>query len=323
MQKYLIFLLFSTLFMNASNNIFLNTLHEKYNYERNVYKGFKFIDNPKDAKQKEIQEEFLELLPLYLNEENPFYDEKATFEKYYDRQAFIKILTAYAKFESDDEKLKILHEHTLKGLKSFISQEHNLFSYLSIIVTYEAYLTSLSCTNLSTKKMLITHYPLSAKKIYLESMQREENERLLSIEKYLPSDIGSIFNLNEEQSKLLAKQVMPKIKLVSKEMMQNLTLAINDGSKEALQNFLEKNELLNNKNNFSFISSSKTIGSMLLISLNDTLGINKEYFSYLPEVMIDYLKAMAIPPNIEIYHTHQEVLKQYSNLIKNCKINKE
>jgi hypothetical protein len=204
----LLLILVFTLFLQADSNAFLDALHKSYNNKVQGNKGFQFVKTTNEPIQKKVQEEFLRLLPLYLAEQNPFHEEVKGDTPYVDILQFMRILVAYNKTIIATKKSNLIHKHTLKGLKTFMSQDNNLLAYFVSLDLYKSYLSSMSCQDRHTKEILTQNYPLSPEKTYLKVVQKEEDEMLSLSSKALLSDL----NLSLEQNTLLSKQVMNHLK---------------------------------------------------------------------------------------------------------------
>jgi len=323
MKKSLVFILLLTLSISA-NNIFLEELHKSYKDEQQIQNNFKFIEKPNEEKQQKVQEEFLRLLPLYLNEQNPFDvtnnpKDNNHASQFGDMFQFIRILTAYThlKIQQDkQEEVKILYAHTLQSFKIFMSNRENLLFYIGSLEFYDNYFSSLQCNDQKTKDILLKNYPLEAKEIYLTVMKNDSEELLLLTEKELKVNLTHDFNLSTTRTAHLTQQMMVKLREASNLEMKRLNIAINDGSEEALTRLKEFNLQKEDNQIEVFV---KSIYSISIIWINDLLGINEEYLVYLPEILANTLINVARVDSLKFYYEHQKLLKRYQVIINECK----
>ncbi|CAA6827033.1 MAG: Unknown protein [uncultured Sulfurovum sp.] len=292
MKNKLLSILILTLFVQADKNLFLETLNTSY------------------VEKIEKDKKFSKLLSLYLAEEKPFMSQ---FEgkTYSNIEGFIYKLVAHNQLISNSQIVNAHHQHTLKGLKSLMSEDYNLIKYIMNIRLYTIYLRSMQCENLNTKNILLQNYPLDPKKIYLQVIQKDENELLEISKKTLNIDLS----LEEEQRSLFHEQVMIKLKENSDLRMKNLTNLIKNGSGKEIQDFYkEKSE----EETYDLKNTVKALYSQAIISVNRLLGINQSYFAYAPEVLAITLDKVAKSNTLEVYKEHKAIVEKFNILLDQC-----
>jgi hypothetical protein len=248
---------------------------------------------------------------LYLAEEKPF-PEKIKGTSSFDIYQFIHILIAYNKSITNSEKLNAQHLRTLKGLKTFMSQENGFLPYVMVLGWYSNYLSSISCHDENTKEILLKNRPLQAKETYLRALQEEENEILRASEEAFLNG----FNLSPEQSIKFNKELMKELKKNSIVRMKDISYLIMNSSEKEIQDAYAHQE---DRASNSILDTVKNIYSVAAISFNSFFGINKDYFSYAPEMVAKSLNNIARPNTLEYYEEHKKVMETYNLLIDECK----
>lgn len=293
--------------------------------------SFDNIDN--NSSQKELKDEFEQLIPYYFRADNIFSKEECKTNVYTGGKAlkyndFFRILSLYTLYlkehpsRGNQEKYRQIIDTTLRNLHSLMQNSDNLVDYMFSVIHMKRVLYQVNYEDMFVE--VIKKYPPLSNKILFKKLELEKKRTLLmwrETEQQGADELG----FSKKRMKIFKDEVAIEFKKILDKAYSLEIIAIKDGTATSLERYKKYVDEI------TYREKEKGVGDFLeykasiyTIRVLDFLGIESEFRGTTTESTLNILSAMILPLggeiNKETYQSHKELIERYEWLLKNFQL---